>query len=273
LIFELVLRAAVENENLCETFTLSKRRSHMSAKKRMIIGALGGITPYILSILVIDFQTTLHDFDLFDGIGLLSRCLVLVFLGSLVAYFHKSETDDFKLFQLGIAAPALLATWINGYSSSQPVMQPVTRVVIEQETGSNTFKPGLLQLMETIAYAQESQTGQGSPTAQSIKNDSYLRDLEISTSDRLLRGLIGKKISNTNTHYVIVGSYRNEEDANREIELLKEKNYRAVLLPSFKDSQFFGVAIGTNLTFEEAKELQNLAKQDGLSKDTFIWSH
>ena len=65
----------------------------MSTSKRLLIGAIGGLTPYILTLLVIDFESSMHDFNFYDGIGLLFRCLALVFAGALVAYFNKAETE------------------------------------------------------------------------------------------------------------------------------------------------------------------------------------
>ncbi len=78
--------------------------------QKMLLGALGALTPSLLNLYAIDFV------ELFQGqeigmpyiLGYTVRVLILILYGSLIAYFHKEENNPVKLFQLGAAAPALI---------------------------------------------------------------------------------------------------------------------------------------------------------------------
>lgn len=88
----------------------------MKSYKRILIGALGAFTPVLLNLLVADFNVipTLTRYDL---LGYIVRSIVLLFIGGLVGYFNKGERSMIKLFQLGIAAPALITASINAKPS------------------------------------------------------------------------------------------------------------------------------------------------------------
>lgn len=79
-----------------------------------MIAGLGGITPVLLSLVVIDLETLLLDVTPLAVVSYLIRVLALFAVGGLVGWLHKSEHDTVKLFQLGIAAPALITAAING---------------------------------------------------------------------------------------------------------------------------------------------------------------
>ena len=88
----------------------------MKSSQRVLIGALGAFTPVLLNLLVADFNVmpTLTRYDL---LGYVVRAMVLLFIGGLVGYLNKSERSMIKLFQLGIAAPALITASINAKPS------------------------------------------------------------------------------------------------------------------------------------------------------------
>jgi cell division septation protein DedD len=256
----------------------------MTTKKRLIIGALGGITPYILTLLIVDFASALRDFEFFDGVGLAVRCIVLVFAGALVAYFNKSEPDEFKLFQLGVAAPALLATGINGYSISDQ-----DSTVAAGTTESAAPAPENASFFSSIfasAYAQEAaadNSAQGSgqtsacqmdanakqaSTRADVKNTGCIREPELSNTDRFLRGLVGKK--EPNRFSVVAGSFGDLRAAKTAVTKLSKKGYEARVVTPQPWQGIYGVAIGTNLPRDVAIHLRDQAIADGLSADTYI---
>ena len=241
----------------------------MDTRKRIIIGAIGGITPYIVTLLVIDFKIALQDFSFYDGFGLFVRCLVLISLGSLVAYLHQKEKEAFKVFQLGLWAPALIATAINGYS--QPNVPP------RQEAKPPVQVNGALYLdnphihLISPAYASDSKVN---PAKSDYVNETSLKEPQISGFDRFLRGLIGKTVKDDkNSWFVIVGSHLDVKDANNQVKQLEEKRYLAEVYLPYRTSRIHAVVIGTNISLSEAKKLRKQAIKDGLPKDTYLWSY
>lgn len=97
----------------------------MSAKQRFFIGGLGALMPVLVSLLAIDIGAMLDSGgNLTTGniVGFVIRYLILFGIGGFVAYLHNDEQKPFKLFELGIAAPALLTSLITaqGLSTIQP---------------------------------------------------------------------------------------------------------------------------------------------------------
>lgn len=225
----------------------------MKTKQRIFLGALGGITPYIVTLLSINFENVVVSYNKFDWLGLAIRCLVLVFLGSLVAYLHKKEVEPFKIFQLGLAAPALLATIINGNPGNNQKIP--------------TLKENLALEISIInnAYAAE---------LSNPVNKGMLKEPEISPISRFLRGAFGTKIKTTeNKWFVIVGSHKNYEDAKTQAENLKSKNYTANVYRPYGFSQYYAVVIASNVSKEEAESVKALAIKNGLPSDTYLWSY
>jgi hypothetical protein len=72
---------------------------------------MGGTAPVLVNLLVLDLQTSLLNVTSLVVIGYLIRTAVLFAVGGAVTIFNK-ESDPVKIFQLGIAAPALLITFL-----------------------------------------------------------------------------------------------------------------------------------------------------------------
>lgn len=88
----------------------------MTSKKRFLIGGGGALMPVLISILAIDVGTMINSESALNAaniIGISIRYLVLFVIGGVVAYLHEEEVSTFKLFELGIAAPALLTSLIS----------------------------------------------------------------------------------------------------------------------------------------------------------------
>ena len=85
----------------------------MLAKKRFLLGGSGALMPVLVSLLAIDIGASLNDESALSpenivGIGI--RYIVLFVIGGFVAYLHDDENKAFKLFELGIVAPALITS-------------------------------------------------------------------------------------------------------------------------------------------------------------------
>lgn len=87
----------------------------MTSRKRFLLGGGGALMPVMVSLLAIDIGAALDsDANLTTGniIGVSIRYLILFIVGGIVAYLHEDEHKPFKLFELGIAAPALITSLI-----------------------------------------------------------------------------------------------------------------------------------------------------------------
>jgi len=241
-----------------------KTSNYLDTRTRLIIGGIGGIAPIIISLLVVDLVSLINDLQTMDAIGLAVRCAVLIFIGALVGYLHQDESEPFKVFQLGIAAPALLTTAINGYGVVGP------NAALKEMKAENTHQHNnwSLQLISS-AHATETRKNK-----YNYINSNSFQEPKVSNFERFLRGLIGKRITTKGDDwFVIVGSHTNAEKAKRQAAKLDNKKFLAKVFQPVNGSKHYAVVIGSNLNMSEAKLLRKKALQKGLPKDTFLWRH
>jgi hypothetical protein len=99
------------------------RREEATGYSRFLWGGLGALAPTIISLAILDHSSLAHyitniDEETFKLIGYGFRVLALFAIGGLWAYFHRSEVEPLKLFQLGIVAPAMITGMINASNVS-----------------------------------------------------------------------------------------------------------------------------------------------------------
>ena len=99
----------------------------MTQKEIFFFGAIGGILPLLVSIFTIDVVSLIEDGGLTLGnyIGYGIRVVGLVIAGGIVALVNSDVKSRITLVQLGVAAPALLTSYINA-SSLPESMKPHT---------------------------------------------------------------------------------------------------------------------------------------------------
>lgn len=85
----------------------------MRTKRRIVIGGLGALTPVILNLLFIDYNTVFSSVTPGACLGYAVRVLVLFYIGGFVAYLHKDENRPLRIFEFGIIAPALIMGFMN----------------------------------------------------------------------------------------------------------------------------------------------------------------
>lgn len=241
----------------------TKKSSILTVKSRIIIGGIGGIAPLIISLLVVDLASVVNDIAVMDAIGLAVRCLVLIFIGSMVGYLHNNEYEPFKVFQLGIAAPALLTTAINGYSVIGP-----SGSLKEMKTAtyqSAPYKQFSLSFISSAHAAEPKLRGK-------YINRHAFKEPKITNLERFMRGLIGKRISSKGDDwFVITGSHSDYDQAMGQVLRINSKRYAGKIYRPNNSSGYYAVAIGANLTLDEAKKLRTKAIRKGLPKDTYLW--
>jgi len=144
------------------------------------------------------------------GYGL--RTLLLFYLGGLVAFLHKDEHSPFKLFQLGIVAPALITAFINGKNIETP------------ESPTN--------IGQNIYHAERiTSPAPAPPPASSVRDTIQIgavktfRLLQETPSQQLLRGLIDSKPKKV--WFVIAGSHVERETAEQQAKEIRVKGFPA----------------------------------------------
>ena len=244
---------------------MARKPNLIAPRTRIVIGGIGGIAPLLVSLLVVDLNSLIDDLALMDAVGLAVRCLVLIFIGALVGYMHNKEQEPFKVFQLGIAAPALLTTAINGYGiiGSGATFKEMKTAL---QDGSET--PNLILPFISTAHA----AGSVNASRHHYINQAFFQEAKISNFERFLRGLIGRRVSSSGDDwFVIVGSHISEQKATAQVKRLKRKHYLAKVYLPTDGSRYYAVTIGVNLNLHDAQTLRNKAIRQGLPKDTYLW--
>jgi hypothetical protein len=99
---------------------------------RFAIGGLGGLLPVLASLLAVDLTAIAAIVDHHDTVslglyvGYSLRVLVLFTLGGVMAVLNSEIQNPLALVQIGIAAPALLTSFVSGTAINQtqrPVRQ------------------------------------------------------------------------------------------------------------------------------------------------------
>ena len=98
----------------------------MSNVQRFAIGGLGGLLPIIVSLLSYDLTSVIDHIDLLNPgvyVGSLLKVIIWFGLGGILAVFTDASTKPVTLLWTGIAAPALITSYINGSYVPGPIGQ------------------------------------------------------------------------------------------------------------------------------------------------------
>ena len=88
----------------------------MTAWERFWIGGGGALLPVVATLLAVDLGSMIdhyRDYTFGAYVGTAIRYALLFILGGVVASLNYDEVQPIKLVQLGIAAPALVASYVN----------------------------------------------------------------------------------------------------------------------------------------------------------------
>ena len=188
-------------------------------------------------------------------ISYLIRVVILFAVGGFVAILNRGEDDPFKVFQLGIAAPALITAFINGNNVT------ILKTPANPHAAISTirFSAEYTSLIPST-YAQASEQKE-------IKKFSLPKETAI---QQFYRGILGS--TPKNVWFVIAGSHLKEEDAERQAQQLRAKGFSADVYAPYGGNPYYAVVIGAQLTLSEAQQLRLRAINAGLPKDTYLWT-
>jgi len=229
------------------------------------VGAISGIAPLLVNLIGVDAELIIDSFQLKIFIGYMIKAMGLMALGAFVVFIN-SEVDLKKAFQLGLMAPAFVVGAINAnnYSNAKNEVVQLEKALVGDQSASNEVKGEntFIHILDTLsftlignAYADEHIVKKG------INNTP-------TTSRLIWYGITGNI---KNSWFVFVGSHQYEADAEKQVKELALKGYDAVVQPPFGSNEYFGVAIGSYVSLEQARSLKQEALKDGLPKDTYLW--
>jgi hypothetical protein len=221
----------------------------VSNYRRFIIGGIGGLAPVLMFLIAVDWEEYVVGATTLKVVGYCVRVIVLFGVGGFVAYLHSDERTPFKLFEIGLGAPALIAGYITTslVSISAPHINP------------NTSRTVGFSVVSTV-HAQTV------PPSHQLKKFTLP---EQSPTGQFLQGLIG--VAPKNVWFVIVGSHLKVEDANSQADSINKAHgdFRAEVYAPYGDNPYYAVVIGAHLTQKEAKALRDKAVNEGLPKDSY----
>ena len=228
----------------------------MKTYKKILIGGFGALTPIIMNLLVIDLEVLLVKLTLFAVLGYIIRVIILFYLGGMTAFLHKDEDSPVKIFELGIVAPALITALINAGQIDVPKV----------DLPETTDKIITIQFVSS-AYAQTPQ--EKDTTKIELKTFSMPKE---TTWQQLKRGFLGWR--SKNTYFVIVGTHENKEDAQKQIDQIKEKtkDFDLDIFSPYMAEKRYAVVIGKYLTKSDAENLNEKASLSGYFKEIRIYN-
>jgi hypothetical protein len=218
-----------------------------ASRQRFLTAGLGGIAPILLSLIVIDLETILLKVTPLAVTAYLIRVIALFAVGGLVGWLHKTEKNPVKLFQLGIAAPALITAAINGSRIPLPEKQAIAQASSSWSLIAN-------------AHAQTA-----------VEPEIHRFSLPQETpSQQVYRGLFGAMPKNV--WYVVAGSHPTTAAAEQQAIILRQKGFAAKVYAPYGSNPFYTVVIGSQITLEDARRLRSKAINAGLPKETYLWT-
>lgn len=209
--------------------------------ERVALGAFAGVAAigskyagqdyhYHMRLLDMGDQTTKIT-NLWYGYEIMTP--ILVFLGALLAYAAKGETNRLKLLALAVAAPALITTWAGGASSE---------------------KKFALDFVSSAFADSNVQPTQPSPS--------------IVDGLKLFFG-IGK---DDTLYHVVVGSYKTPDEASAKVNSVKEANpsLHVYIGGRAPGNAYYPVVVGDYVPFGAAKVLKDKLTQTPETSDAYI---
>jgi hypothetical protein len=239
----------------------------MGSLQRFFIACLGALAPIITNLLVVDLHTTLNNLSVIEGLNYTIRLAALCASACVVVFLNSDEVRPVKLFQLGVMAPALLTSLINGAAISLKASPPAVQSAAIQ---SLLPQPAAFPSLIGTAFAQAA-PGPGPQTAP-VKD--CLAPAELSTTQQIFKGLIG--LVPDNKWYVVAGSYGALPGANQDATDIRTRFGTrfsvSVCKPLGGQDPQYRVVIGENLTYADATRLKVEAIGAGFSDNTWVWN-
>lgn len=227
-------------------------------KQRLFIGCLGALAPILANLYVVDLNTVWPNLLPLEALTYVLRLLGLCLSACVIIYLNSDEVRPVKLFQLGIMAPALITSMLNGAaiankvpSSPTPAPAPHAWLLIPQ------------------ANAQPSPAPPSAPAVLDCTKPQVP-----TVSQQVLKGLAG--ITPGNQWFVVVGSHGTAQAATADANQIKArfpgKYEPQICAPTAVPNSPYRVVIARYMTYPDAAQIKNDAIAAGLPSDTWLWN-
>ena len=218
----------------------------MPHRTKLLIGALGATTQLAINLIVVD-HLALASPTALTVLGYGIRVAALVGLGVLVVR-NLDEERPARIFQLGLAGPALITALLNGVNQ---------RSLIQSQTVASPTPRAFLSM--PVVYA--------APTSQP-------RQFELppeTSGEQIWRGLTGGR--SDRVWFVIVRRAATREAAEAASDRINRTVYgfRAEVFEPYHGRGDWCVVVGEGLTHVEAQRLRGQALGAGLT-DAELWT-
>jgi hypothetical protein len=246
----------------------------MTPINRMLIGCLGALAPILTNLLIVDLQTVIPNITFISAISYALRLAALCAAACIVVFLNRDEEDSIKLFQLGVAAPALLTGMLNGavianQKSNVPIQSSQSTQsapVHSSERDRNRYLSFEVLSGITIAHAQDAASSNGILDCTKPPSPTI--------GQQILKGLVG--ITPDNEWFVVVGSNPSADSALDDVKLfdkkLSGKFAVRVCAPAGGPDNRYRVVVGQYLTYDNASQLKAQAIAAGAPPDTWVWN-
>jgi len=103
----------------------------MTTSNRFWIGGGGALLPLLVTLLAVDLAPLIDNaphLTIGTYVGAAIRYLLLFAIGGVVAALNSDEIQPIKLVQLGIAAPALISSYVNAQQPKPPTQTTAVQI-------------------------------------------------------------------------------------------------------------------------------------------------
>lgn len=223
--------------------------TNLSDRQRFLFAGVGGIMPTLLNLIVIDLETLLLSVTVLSLLSYLIRVLALFAIGGVVGWLNRGEGDPIKLFQLGIAAPALITAAMNGGRVSLPDAPAAP-------------SPQSAWHIVSEAYARTEEDNR-------VKQFAMPEETSV---QQIYRGFFGALPKNV--WFVVVGSHLTQDAAEKQARHIRDNypGFAADIYAPYGGNPYYAVVIGAQLTQQDARRLRQQAISAGFPKDTYLWT-
>lgn len=235
----------------------------MTAQKEAVLwGAVAGAATVLTELLALDPASLFSDFNWATFLGYTVKTLGLMVLGAMVVRVNQ-ETSIQKAFQLGIMAPALIVGLQSGANvgsleSELEGMRRQFQLIQEQGStqGANAAGNSSQVTLPFIAIAfADDPVGLGEHQSPAF-------------STRFWQGFSGQP---SKGWFVVVGSHKTRQAATMQVERLAQLGWQVKVGDAKRWGGFFSVLIGSHLTQDRAIALRDLAIEQGLPANAYLW--
>ena len=167
----------------------------MTGRERLFAGILGALMPICAIVLTLDLSTIFSEesgLSTANLIGFTIQFVIFLFVGGTVAYMHSDETKAYKLFQIGMATPALLASFTTSNSLNTAISGGSTEEATnETSTPSATPVEGTFNfnlISSAFAYDEKSNLDSPAEFQLAMGGDSFFK--------QVIQGVTGEAVGN-----------------------------------------------------------------------------